>query len=108
MSEKKYNVFGVGNALVDTLAQVQDQLVTDLSLNKGGMALMDAENQAGVLSSLEQQSLQLASGGSAANTMIAIAQSGGSGVYCGKVASDPNGEFYKKLSLIHISEPRDS
>ena len=96
MSEKKYNVFVVGNALVDTLAQVQDQLVTDLSLNKGGMALMDAENQAGVLSNLEQQSLQLASGGSAANTMIAIAQSGGSGVYCGKVASDPNGEFYKK------------
>ena len=79
MLEKKYNVFGVGNALVDTLAQVQDQLVTDLSLNKGGMALMDAQNQAGVLSSLDQQSLQLASGGSAANTMIAIAQSGGSG-----------------------------
>lgn len=96
MSEKKYNVFGVGNALVDTLAQVQDQLVTDLSLNKGGMALMDAKAQAGVLASLDQQSLKLASGGSAANTMIAIAQSGGSGVYCGKVAGDTNGEFYKQ------------
>jgi len=57
---------------------------------------MDAKDQAGVLASLEQQSLKLASGGSAANTMIAIAQSGGSGVYCGKVAGDTNGEFYKQ------------
>ena len=96
MSEKKYNVFGVGNALVDTLAQVQDQLVTELALNKGGMALMEADQQAGVLSSLDSSSLKLASGGSAANTMIAIAQSGGSGVYCGKVAGDDNGKFYKK------------
>ena len=95
MSEKKYNVFGVGNALVDTLAQVEDKLVTDLALNKGGMALMEAQQQADVLSSLDSSSLKLASGGSAANTMIAIAQSGGSGVYCGKVASDKNGEFYK-------------
>ncbi|MDB2687132.1 adenosine kinase [Mariniblastus sp.] len=95
MSEKKYNVFGVGNALVDTLAQVEDKLVADLALNKGGMALMESQQQANVLSSLDSDSLKLASGGSAANTMIAIAQSGGSGVYCGKVASDDNGQFYK-------------
>ena len=96
MSEKKYNVFGVGNALVDTLAQVEDQFVTDLSLSKGGMALMDTSTQANVLVGLEGHPLQLASGGSAANTMVAISQSGGSGVYCGKVASDTNGQFYKK------------
>lgn len=96
MSEKKYNVFGVGNALVDTLAQVGDDFVNDLNLNKGGMALMDTETQANVLVGLEGHPLQLASGGSAANTMVAISQSGGSGVYCGKVAHDTNGEFYKK------------
>lgn len=96
MSEKKYNVFGVGNAIVDTLAQVEDQFVSELELNKGGMALMDAEHQARVLHGLEHQNLQMASGGSAANTMVAIAQSGGSGVYCGKVAGDTNGAFYKQ------------
>ena len=96
MADKKYDVFGVGNAIVDTLAQVDDQLITDLGLGKGGMALMDTENQANVLSKLEHQNLQLGSGGSAANTMVAIAQSGGTGVYCGKVTADTNGEFYKR------------
>lgn len=95
MTDKKYDVFGVGNAIVDTLAQVGDQLISELGLAKGSMALMDSQNQAKVLGELEHQNLQLASGGSAANTMVAIAQSGGSGVYFGKVAHDTNGEFYK-------------
>lgn len=96
MTDKKYDVFGVGNAIVDTLAQVGDEMITDLDLAKGSMALMDSKDQARVLGELEHQNLQLASGGSAANTMVAIAQSGGTGVYCGKVAHDTNGEFYKK------------
>ncbi len=96
MTEKKYDVFGVGNALVDILAQVPDEFVGSLELHKGSMSLMDSGQQAGVLTKLEQGSLQLASGGSAANTMVAVAQSGGSGVYIGRVANDPHGEFYKK------------
>ena len=96
MTEKKYDVFGVGNALVDILAQVQDEAISDLKLTKGGMALMNAEDQSGVLQYLEGHSLQLASGGSAANTMVAIAQSGGNGVYFGKVANDTHGHFYKR------------
>jgi sugar/nucleoside kinase (ribokinase family) len=95
-STKKYDVFGVGNAIVDTLAHVDDQFLTGLSLNKGSMALMDTPHQAQVLSNLDHQNLRLASGGSAANTMVAIAQSGGTGVYFGKVAHDTNGEFYKQ------------
>lgn len=96
MTDKKYDVFGVGNAIVDILAQVQDQSITDLALDKGGMSLMDAETQSGVLQHLERHSLQLASGGSAANTMVAVAQSGGNGVYFGKVANDTHGHFYRK------------
>lgn len=92
---KKYDVFGVGNAIVDTLAQVDDGLIDQLGIAKGGMALMSAVDQALVLGKLDHKNLQLASGGSAANTMVAIAQSGGSGVYFGKVAHDTNGEFYK-------------
>ena len=95
MAEKKYDVFGVGNAIVDTLAQVEDQFITDAGLGKGGMSLMDTENQAKILTGLEKHDLRMASGGSAANTMVAIAQSGGTGVYFGKVAKDTNGEFYK-------------
>lgn len=95
MTDKKYDVFGVGNALVDILAQIPDDFVADLELQKGSMTLMDSEQQAGVLNKLEHNSMQLASGGSAANTMVAIAQSGGTGVYIGRVAHDPHGEFYK-------------
>lgn len=96
MSEKKYDVFGVGNALVDVLAQVEDEFVAGFELPKGSMSLMDSEKQSSVLEKLDADSLRLASGGSAANTMVAIAQSGGTGVYIGRVASDEHGEFYKK------------
>ena len=93
---QKYDVFGVGNAIVDILAQVPDEAITELGLNKGGMTLMEPDQQASVLKFLEDKSLSLASGGSAANTMAAIAQSGGTGFYAGKVAHDPHGEFYHK------------
>ena len=96
VTDKKYDVFGVGNAIVDILAMVQDESINDLELAKGNMALMDAETQAGVLQHLEGHSLQLASGGSAANTMVALAQSGGTGVYFGKIANDTHGHFYRK------------
>ena len=75
-ADKKFDVFGVGNAIVDTLAQVDDAFINDLNLGKGGMALMDSDAQAAVLEKLEGMPLRLASGGSAANTMVAVAQSG--------------------------------
>lgn len=94
--DRKYDVFGIGNALVDILAQVDESFIGLFGLKKGGMMLMDASEQGQVLQHLESQSLQLASGGSAANTMVAIAQSGGNGVYCGQVAHDLHGEFYRR------------
>jgi sugar/nucleoside kinase (ribokinase family) len=96
VSDKKYDVFGVGNAIVDILAQVEDHVINDLSLNKGSMELMTTEQQGDILTAIHDPSLTFAAGGSAANTMVAIAQSGGTGVYTGRVADDTNGEYYKK------------
>lgn len=96
VSDKKYDVFGVGNAIVDILAQVEEHVINDLSLNKGSMALMTTEQQGDILTAIHDPSLTFAAGGSAANTMVAIAQSGGSAVYTGRVADDTNGEYYKK------------
>ena len=96
MADKKYDVFGVGNAIVDILAQVEDSAIDDLQLNKGGMALMTTSQQGDVLDKIHQSQLTFASGGSAANTMVSIVQSGGTGVYSGKVANDANGSFYIK------------
>lgn len=95
-NSKSTDVFGVGNAMVDILALVEDNFIQEHDLNRGSMTLMDAEKQAGLLHKLEHHSLELGSGGSAANTMIAIVQSGGKGFYSGKVSNDTNGEFYRK------------
>lgn len=96
---KSIDVFGVGNALIDILAFVDDHFIEQQHLSRGAMTLMDNETQGNLLYALEHIPVQLRSGGSAANTMIALAQSGGSGYYSGKVASDPNGEFYRKDML---------
>ena len=81
-NDKKFDVFGVGNALVDVLAHVPDESLENLSLAKGGMTLMDTEQQSAVLQTLEHQNLQLASGGSAANTIVAVGISGANASYC--------------------------
>jgi sugar/nucleoside kinase (ribokinase family) len=93
---RSVDVFGVGNALVDILALVEDEFVLDHGLNRGGMTLMDSETQGGILHDLDGNLLQMRSGGSAANTMIGLAQSGGKAYYSGKVAKDTNGEFYRQ------------
>ena len=96
---EKLDVYGVGNALVDILALVKEDFITKYSLQKSGMTLMDAPKQAVILAGLEHVSLKKRSGGSAANSMIAIAQSGGTGIFVAKVASDPNGELYRQDML---------
>ncbi len=92
----KYDVFGVGNALVDTLAFVDDDFIRERKLNRGTMTLVDAETQGRILLDLQHTELTLRSGGSACNTMIGVALSGGSAFYSGKVSGDTNGEFYRQ------------
>ena len=94
--DRPFDVYGVGNALVDILTFVDEDFLMQFDLPKGSMTLMDSERQAEVLQNLEGRDIRLASGGSAANTMIGLAQSGGTGFYCGKVTHDPNGEFYSR------------
>ena len=94
--DKKFDVFGVGNAIVDMLAFVPDPFIAEQQLERGSMTLMDTVRQAEILGRLTDHKVELAAGGSAANTMVAIAQSGGSGIYCGKVAHDTHGEFYRQ------------
>ncbi|HNE51533.1 MAG TPA: adenosine kinase [Leptospiraceae bacterium] len=94
--KKKYDVFGVGNALVDTLAAIDHDFLHKAEIRKGVMTLVDTESQNKLLTFLKDHKLELRSGGSAANTMIALANSGGNGCYTGKVADDEHGRFYKK------------
>lgn len=89
-----YDVYGVGNALVDVQAHVSDELLTELDYAKGIMTLVDAETQQIVLAALGEVSTNRCAGGSAANTIVGIAEFGGQAAYCCKIAGDEIGEFF--------------
>ncbi len=93
---KQYDVFAMGAALVDTEIEVSDQDLKDLRVDKGMMTLVDEERRAELMDRLSDHLVasQRASGGSAANTIIAVSAMGGRAFFCGKVANDENGEFY--------------
>lgn len=90
----KYDVYGVGNALVDVQAQVDDKLVADTGFDKGIMTLVDDAQQQDVLARLNGLPLNRCAGGSAANTIVGVADFGGKAAYVGKVAADETGNFF--------------
>ncbi len=88
-----YDVYGVGNALVDMQAQVSEATLEKLGYAKGIMTLVEEETQIDVLGELHGKSVNRCAGGSAANTIIGIADLGGKAAYAGKVGRDPLGDF---------------
>ncbi|SFI80569.1 adenosine kinase [Planctomicrobium piriforme] len=90
----QYDVFGIGNALVDIQAHVKDQTLQQLKFAKGVMTLVEDSTQEHVLSHLSGHPISRCAGGSAANTIMGIAEFGGKAAYLGKVANDPLGEFF--------------
>lgn len=89
----KYDVYGVGNALVDIEARVSEATLAELRFAKGLMTLVDEETQLRVLATLAGAPVSRCAGGSAANTVIGVADFGGKSAYCGKLGNDPLGEF---------------
>lgn len=90
----EYDVYGVGNALVDMEFEVSDDTLDSLSVEKSLMTLIDEERHHELLASLSDQQDKRCSGGSAANTVIGCAQLGGKTFYSCKVADDDTGTFY--------------
>ncbi len=92
MSDAKYDVTAIGNAIVDVLAQAEDKFLDEQQLSKGAMSLIDSD-QATALYGLMGPGVE-ASGGSAGNTAAGIAALGGKVAYIGKVADDQLGEVF--------------
>ena len=92
MSDHKYDVCGIGNAIVDVIAQTDDAFLTEHGLNKGAMTLLDMD-AATQLYKVMPSGIE-SSGGSAGNTMAGVASLGGKGAYIGKVADDDLGEVF--------------
>ena len=92
MSDATYDVLGVGNAIVDIIAECDDAFLVEHGIIKGAMNLIDTR-RAELLYSRMGPAIE-ASGGSAGNTAAGIASFGGRAAFFGKVSNDPLGEIY--------------
>ena len=95
MQQKK--ILGIGSALVDILTQIPDeQILKELNLPKGSMTYVDAQTSIEIGQKLSHLGSQMASGGSAANTMSGLAQLGIEAGFLSKIGKDEVGQFFKK------------
>ncbi len=88
---KKYNVVGIGNAIVDTICLVEEEFLVEHNLIKGGMFLIDEANAA-KLSHLKHQ--KISSGGSIANSIATLALLECNTALIGKVGKDKFGDIF--------------
>ncbi len=91
---KKYDVTGIGNALVDIEFKVLDEFFERNGVEKGVMTLVDEERQNALMAVINTAEAKKQCGGSAGNTVIAVSQFGGKSYYCCKVANDELGHFF--------------
>ena len=93
MTDQKFDVLGIGNAIVDVLAKVDDDFLATHNLDKGAMMLIDAERALYLSGNIE--GAQVRSGGSAGNTIAGLAELGASTAFFGKLADDEMGKQYR-------------
>ena len=93
MTEARYDVLGIGNAIVDILARAEENFLVDQQLVKGAMRLVDMTESQRLYAAMGPAIS--ASGGSAGNTVAGIASLGGTTAFVGKVADDDLGDVYR-------------
>src|SRR5438552_14114039 len=92
MSEAKYDVLAIGNAIFDVLVRTDEKFLSRHGMTKGGMALIDETRAASIYRDMGPATEM--SGGSAANTIVGIANLGARAAYVGKVRDDQIGRLY--------------
>ena len=99
----KYDVYAIGNAVVDYVTETSDQFLNEHDIEKSVMTLVDEDRQMSVLADIDSGVTKKEGGGSAANTIVATSMLGGKCFYSCKVANDGDGHFFlKELSDIGI------
>lgn len=93
----RYNIYGLGAALVDTEIEVNDEFLQQAAIEKGLMTLVDEARQAELLRLMESHLVgsKRSSGGSACNSIIAASYFGAKTFYSCKIANDDNGHFFQ-------------
>src|SRR5438552_16809365 len=92
MADAKYDVLGIGNAIFDVLVQTDEGFLGRHGMTKGGMALIDEARATAIYADMGPAAEM--SGGSAANTIVGIANLGARAAYVGKVRDDQTGGLY--------------
>ena len=89
MASSRYDVLGIGNAIVDVIARAEDDFLLRHGMHKGGMALIDEAGAQKIYGAMGQ-AVEI-SGGSAANTIVGAASFGARAAFVGKVKNDEIG-----------------
>lgn len=92
----RYDIYGIGGALVDTEVRVSEQFLDDYRIEKGIMTLVDETRQKELLDALSSNKLKLLRkcGGSVCNSVVAASMLGAKTFFSGKVANDVDGQQF--------------
>jgi adenosine kinase len=92
MTSARFDVLGIGNAIVDVIARTEDKFLVDHDMRKGSMALIDEERATRIYEAMGP-AVEV-SGGSAANTVVGVGSFGGRAAFVGKVRDDALGDVF--------------
>ena len=92
MPDLKFDVLGIGNAIVDVIARTEDDFLVQQKMHKGGMALIDEPRAQSIYAAMGKAVEK--SGGSAANTIVGVASFGARAAFVGKVKDDKLGQSF--------------
>jgi sugar/nucleoside kinase (ribokinase family) len=92
MTSAKYDVLAIGNAIFDVLVQTDESFLAQHGMTKGGMTLIDEARALAIYNAMGP-AVEM-SGGSAANTIVGVANLGAKAAYVGKVKDDQIGRLY--------------
>ena len=90
----KYDVYGIGNAIVDIVTEVEHDFFEKNEVEKGVMTLVDEKRQQHLMKAIDMKRSKMSGGGSAGNTVVALSQFGGKGFYSCLVGQDEMGKFF--------------
>ena len=93
MTAHRYDVVGIGNAIVDVIARTEDDFLVDHGMHKGSMTLIDEERAQAIYDAMG--AAVESSGGSAANTIVGVASLGARAAFVGKVKDDELGRTFE-------------
>ncbi len=92
MNAPRYDVLGIGNAIVDVIARAEDDFLVKYGMHKGAMALINEARAAAIYEAMGPA--VESSGGSAANTIVGVASFGARAAFVGKVKDDELGRAF--------------